>query len=125
MANIYEPTAEQIAGYNEWAANLPEGARAAAQALVPWKLYRLDPAGQRVVVHSISDDGTVTVAVLGEFNRVTFERNVFGVAPFSLTECDLPGPDEELGAVLTDPADIAGFVEEIRPLVLANRDKAN
>ncbi len=36
---------------------------------------------------------TVKVAVTAEYNRLMMERDVFGIDPDSLTECDLPtGP---------------------------------
>lgn len=42
---------------------------------------------------------TCRVGVSGEFNLVTFERDVFGIDPKDLEECDLPGPDELLGTM--------------------------
>jgi hypothetical protein len=57
--------------------------------------------GQRVFPVSYSEDGTVRVIVSGKYNLVSFEREVFGVEIDDLEECDLPGPDEPLGAILT------------------------
>jgi hypothetical protein len=40
-------------------------------------------------------------------------------------ECDLPGPDEELGAMLTTREDIEEFIEENRELILDDQSKPN
>lgn len=66
--------------------------------------------GHRVVPYSYCEDGTVTVSVLGTFNKTMFERNVFGVSPEDLEECDLPGPEEELGAVLKTDEEIREYL---------------
>lgn len=41
------------------------------------------------------------MAVTGQFNYIAFDRQVFGVSPDDLEPCELPGPDEVLGAVIT------------------------
>jgi hypothetical protein len=56
----------------------------------------------------------MTVSVRGEFNLVSFERNVFGVKPEDLEECDLPSPDDSTGAVLSTQQEIDEFIERIR-----------
>jgi len=100
--NIFEPTPGQLAEYEKWIAARPPAVAAVARRFQPWKLYRL-PSGHRVTVYSFGEkpDGTVTltVTVSGDFNLVTFERNVFGVNPDNLTECDLPAAGERLGAL--------------------------
>ncbi len=63
---------------------------------------------------SYSENGTVTVAVSGEFNAVTFERQVFGVNPDDLDECDLPAKDEVTGVRTTDPEDVGAFCKMLR-----------
>lgn len=97
------PTPEQERLWKEWL-DKPEHAkiRAAAERLDPWTLYRLKTTGQRVYLLAFTDpggDGKVTcrVGVSGEYNLVTFERDVFGVDPDNLEECDLPGPGEVVG----------------------------
>jgi hypothetical protein len=52
-----------------------------------------------VFLHSFAEDGTVTVIVSGRFNHTMMERQVFGVHPDELKECDLPEPDEPLGVI--------------------------
>ena len=60
---------------------------------------------------------TMTVMVSGQYNRVIFERQVFGIQPEGLEECDLPGKDEELGTILTNKEEIDAHIELTRPLV--------
>lgn len=98
-----EPTPEQIEGYREWVTQRPPAVRACAERLDPWTLYRLKTTGQRVylVGFDVEQDGKVTcrIGVSGEFNMVTFERTVFGVDPDDLEECDLPGPEDQVGSL--------------------------
>ena len=96
-----QPTPAQEKGYRKWVRKLPAVARALAERFDPWTLYRLKSTGSRVTIQSFADDGTMTVAVTGRFNLVTFERQVFGIAPDELEECDLPPADEPVGAALT------------------------
>ena len=103
MANFAEPTEEQRAGWAEWVAERPEAVRLVAEKFNPWALYRLKTSNHRVTLVSFDEpkDGspvTLRVNVTGEFNRVAFERCVFGIKPEDLEECDLPGPDEPLGS---------------------------
>ena len=97
MARFTEPTPEQEAGWKEWVAERPPVVRAVAERFEPWSLYRLKTTGQRVTIHSFSEDGTMTVLVTGDFNLLTFSRSVFGINPDDLEPCDLPAPDEFLG----------------------------
>lgn len=104
MANVFEPTPEMIRDWNAWVRERSPAVRAVAERIKPWKLYLLEK-GSRVVVYSIDEmpSGKVSlmVDILGQFNLCSFERRVFGVDPDDLTECDLPGKDEPLGALLT------------------------
>lgn len=100
-----QPTPEQERLWQEWL-NEPgrEAIREVASRFNPWTLYRLKTTGQRVYILSFSDpgeDGKVRcrIGVSGEFNLITFERDVFGVDTGDLEECDLPGPDELLGTL--------------------------
>lgn len=70
--------------------------------------------GHRVFPLSYSEDGTVTVAVTGQFNFTVFERQVFGVSPDDLEECDLPTEDEILGAVITEKGQVMEYLASIR-----------
>ena len=103
MANIYDPTEEQLAQWEAWVRSRPASIQENARKFVPWKLYRLTPSGSRVVLYSYAEDGTMTVAVLGKWNALAFERSVFGVKPEMLEECELPGPDVMLGVFGDEP----------------------
>ena len=104
--------------WNEWVAGRPPVVQEMCAKLPPDRLYLLTPTGQRVTLVSYSENGTVTVAVTGGYNAVTFDRQVFGINPDDLTECDLPGEDEWLGTLLTEAADVDEFIDVIRPSVL-------
>lgn len=99
-----EPTQEQIEGYREWVASRPDNVRAVAEKFEPWSLYRLKSSGHRVTIASFDEgtDNTITlkVAVTGQFNRVVFERLVFGVSPDDLEPCELPLEGEPLGTLI-------------------------
>lgn len=106
MARIIEPTPEALASWDQWLderKHLP-ALHAAATGWPPWNLYRMKSTQHRVTLYSYSEDGTVTVNVLGKYNFVTFERRVFGIPADDLEECDLPAPGELLGAMLGGPA---------------------
>ena len=119
MARIIEPTAEEIAGYLAWVAERPPAVKAVAERFKPWALYRLTTTGHRVTLRSFGegDDGavTLTVRVSGDFNAVIFERDVFGILPDDLVECDLPTADEPLGTVLA-PDEVEPNIEVLRML---------
>lgn len=67
-----------------------------------------------MTLHSYSEDGTMTVNVTGEFNAVIFDRQVFGIKPEDLEECDLPKENEPSGAMLTDSDEIDKVIDIIR-----------
>lgn len=97
MAKLDEWTAEQAQEWADWVATRPEIVQDMCKKFPPNRLYRLSPNGNRVTIYSYSEDGTMTVSVTGEFNRVVFSRNVFGIKPEDLEECDLPDEGENLG----------------------------
>lgn len=105
MAKFHDPTDEERAQYAAWVAERPPTVRAIAERFQPWELYRIKPNGHRVVVLSFgeAEDGSVTLTVLvgGHFNRVMFERQVFGINPDELEPCELPTEGEQLGTLLT------------------------
>ena len=106
MARWMDPTLESEATYNRWIQKRPEHVRKVAERFDIWSLYLYTPTNHRVTIysfdeHKVTGDVTLTVNVLGKYNHVSFERRVFGVAPDMLVECDLPGPDELLGAEMT------------------------
>jgi hypothetical protein len=110
------------AAWGEWVSTRPPAIQAMCAQWPPDRLYRMTDTGHCCTLLSYSEDGTVTVSVSGEYNATMFDREVFGVDPHKLEECDLPGADEPLGTVLTEDADVERYIELIRPMVLAERD---
>jgi hypothetical protein len=108
-------------GWEEWVSGRPPVVQDLCRKLPPDLLYRMKSTGHRVTVYSYGEDGTVTVLVTGDYNLVTFDREVFGIKPEDLEECDLPPEGEPLGTVLTEPEEVDAFVEKARPAVLAAR----
>ncbi len=107
MARFVEPTPEQERAWREWVAERPPEVRAVAEQFDPWTLYWMPSSRHRVTLRSFdeTEDGRVTlrVVVSGRFNAVIFDREVFGIEPDGLVECDLPDPDELVGSLdLTD-----------------------
>ena len=106
MSRVYEPTPEQEADWIEWVASRPDNVRDVAKRFDPWTLYRMEDTDQRVTVYSFEehDDGNVTlkVDVTGFFNLVLFDRQVFGINPDDLKECDLPTASKHLGVLLDE-----------------------
>lgn len=102
MARVTQPTSKQEIEWKAWVESRPEPVRSIAMRFDPWSLYLMKSTGHRVGIYSFSEDGTITVAVTGEFNAVAFDRRVFGISPEDLEECDLPGPDEIVGTAMTE-----------------------
>lgn len=105
--------------WNEWVSTRPESVRNLCRQLPTGRLYRLKTSEHRVTIYSYSEDGTVTVNLSGEYNAVVFERQVFGIKPEDLEECDMPAPGEQLGTMLTECEDVGAYIDAVRPLVLA------
>lgn len=109
--------------FDEWAESRPPEVQELIRRLPPDRLYRMKSTGSRVTLIAYAEDGTVRVNITGEFNAVVFERQVFGVKADDLEECELPKEGEPLGAMLTEDADINEYIDAVRPIVLAERDK--
>lgn len=90
MAKIFELGRN----YEKWLNSRPAAVKLVATQKPPNRLYKLASTGQRVFILSYSESGTVTVVVSGEFNLTDFEREVFGINPNDLKECDLPKEGE-------------------------------
>jgi hypothetical protein len=119
-AKIYERTDEQKREWGEWVATRPPVVQDLCNRFSPDRLYIKKSTGQRVTLHSFSEEGTLTVDVLGSYNQVIFEMRVFGVHPDDLEECELPGPHYKVG-VLTKAEEVKAYIYEIRPAVLKSR----
>lgn len=108
MATIFEMNEQQAQEWKTWLASRPTVVKELAERFPINKLFRLKSSGHRVTLRSYSEDGTMSVNATGEYNRILFSRVVFGISPENLEECDLPGPDEDLG----DTAAEAGYTED-------------
>ena len=100
--------------FNKWLSDKPEIIKDLVKQIPPGRLYLLKTSGHKVFPYSYNEDGTITVVVSGEYNSVVFERNVFGINPKNLEECDFPDKDEVFGAMLTDEADIRKMCQYIK-----------
>lgn len=78
------------------------------------RLYRIKSTGHRGTLCSYNEDGTMAVTLDGTFCRVDFARNVFGLLPEDIEECDLPGPDEPTGCLLVGDEEIAEYIQQIK-----------
>lgn len=118
MANFCELVPEE---FEPWVASRPKVIQRMVATHPPNKLYRMASTGQRVTIYSYAENETVTVSVTGRFNFIIdFERQVFGIPLSDLTECDLPGPDEKLGVLLSQEAQ-----EELLEKIKAEYQKQN
>jgi hypothetical protein len=125
MARFFDPTPDQQSGWNAWVAERPEKVRKVAERFDPWSLCRLKPNGERVSVLGFgeTEDGEVTVKVniSGEYNRVLFERQVFGIDPDDLEPCDLPTSDEKTGALMSQDQ-VEDNIDMINAMIKAHRN---
>ncbi len=102
----WSPLQKQI--YDNWLAERPAAIREMSEqyALSPDELFLLKTTGQRVVLNSLNENGTVTVTVLPEYNRhkvVAVPFSVFGINPADLEPCELP---ELVTQVVMDDAEV-------------------
>jgi hypothetical protein len=92
-------TAKEKKEWNDKVKAHPKHVRDVASKLDPWKLYRLRSTGQRVIIigfnESENKEITVRVWVNAKYNTSPFERNVFGIDPNDIEECDLPSLNEQ------------------------------
>lgn len=121
MARFRDPDDSEIQEWHEWLESRPLDIREIAKRFEPWGLYRMKSTGHRVTIYSLEkqEDGRISlkVNVMGEFNAVAFERQVFGVDPNDLEPCELPSEQEELGAALTEESDVRDYIDFIRPRI--------
>ncbi len=117
MGNVIEPTEEKLKEIEEWLKDRPQVIKDLCKKLPPFKLYKLKYCEQPelfslVTLHSYNEDGTVTVYVSKKFNITLMERNVFGINPERLTECDIPS-DEELEEIVKGNNLLPRFNDEV------------
>ena len=53
---------------------------------------------------------TLKVTVSGQFNAVAFERQVFGIKPEDLEECDLPPANMPVGSLDLTPEQVRSIL---------------
>lgn len=94
-----------IEEFEEWKNSRPKIVKEMIEKYPPNLLYLYKPTNHRVTIYSYSEDGTATINCTGEYNKIMFGRQVFGIDPNNLEECDLPADDEELGEILTERED--------------------
>ena len=111
MAKIAELD-EQV--WANWVATRPKVVQDLCKKFRPDTLYLLKTSNQRVTICAYSEDGTMSVDVSGDYNALVFDREVFGVKPEHLEECDLPSKSEVLGTLLTDPENVKDYVNSLR-----------
>ncbi len=104
---------ELAESWQEWVDSRPPVVKALCEKYPPNILFRLKDTGQRVYVISYQESGTVRVAITGEYNLINFSREVFGINPADLAECELPLPGEPLGQTQTEE-ETAMFFEVCR-----------
>jgi hypothetical protein len=118
MARFVEPAPRELKIWHEWLASRPAHIRVVAEAFDPWSLYRLKESGHRVFIEGVGENTeegvvTLTVVVSGAFNRVAFDRVVYGIPPDGLEPCALPEPGEPLGTLLT-PEEVEKNIDLVR-----------
>jgi len=100
MARWYEPTENAKRDWAEWVAERPPDVRKVAKQFPPWILYRMGSTGRRVTLRGFDKGDTICARVVVDerFNCILFGREVFGVDPADLQECELPEPGELVGS---------------------------
>jgi hypothetical protein len=98
--------------WSAWVATRPPVIQQMCAKYPPNLLYRLKTTGDRVTLVAYSENETVWVFVSGEFNLVTFERQVFGISVTDLEECDLPAESERVGCLINAPEEVEQFIAQ-------------
>jgi hypothetical protein len=116
VANIIEPSEQLQADYEAWveSGDMAPEIKAIALRMPPWKIFRMKSDGHRVTLIGFNNDGTVTVNISGKFNLIIFERNVFGIDPDDLEECELPSRAEDVGSILKTDEEISSYMNDLK-----------
>lgn len=115
MAIIEVWTEDKSSVFDQWLKDKPDCIKDLARRFPPYLLYRMKSSGHRVTIYGYHEDGSLSVSITGTYNRVIFNRHVFGVLPADLIECDLPGPGEPLGVELTELEDVLLYMASHPP----------
>jgi hypothetical protein len=116
MAILKEFSPEEARDWDDFVASRPPAVADLCRRFPPNRLYRLKDTGHRVTISSYFEGGTLKVFVGAEFNQVMFEREVFGISPDNLEECDLPEAAEPTGAAMS-PEEVDDNIEALRVLI--------
>lgn len=74
----------------KWVNSRPLVVQELCKKFPPDRLYRLKTSDHKVTIYSYSENETMTVTVTMEYNPlIVFERQIFGIKPEDLEECDL------------------------------------
>ena len=77
--------------WQKWVKTRPLVIRELCERFPPDRLYFLTSSDHFVEIYSYSENETMNVLVLTKWNPfVITERNVFGIKPEDLVECDIP-----------------------------------
>jgi hypothetical protein len=97
MAKWIEWSEEQKKVWDEWVNSRPDVVKELCLKFPADRLYRIKDSGDRGTIHSYDEDGTMTLIIDGTYSQVIFPKNVFGLNPEDIEECDLP--KEELPGI--------------------------
>ncbi len=117
MAVLHPLAGEVKDAFESWLATRPQDIQDLARRYPPGVLYMMKSSGHRVTIIAYAEDGTVRVNVGDEYNFVAFPREVFGVNPEDLEECDLPGPDEPVGSLCKTDEEIAAHLKHMKHIL--------
>jgi hypothetical protein len=96
MAKWINLSEQQKQVWGEWLTTRPQVIQdmASKYNLHPELVYRIRGGNDRCTIHSLSENGTITVEISAEHNKdnpiFLFDRCVFGVDPETLIEVDYP-----------------------------------
>jgi hypothetical protein len=121
MARIIEWTKKQQRQWDKWVSSRPPIIQDLCKRLPPYNLYLLKTSDHKVTIYSYSENGTLTVNVTGKYNAMIFDRQVFGIKPDDLEECDMPRMDEPVGTLLIKKKDVETFIDMVRPAIVGNK----
>jgi hypothetical protein len=114
MAKVFEMTPDQEKEWQQWLADKPLIIRELAAKYPPDRLYLLKTTGQKGLIESYFEDGTVRMSFDGRYCKVLFAKSVFGLRPADLEECELPGPGETGNYCQENNVDPESLIPEIR-----------
>lgn len=109
---IRSRTPKGDAVWKAWLDERPPVVRVLAERFPPTHLFRIKTTDQRVVVVSYSENGTMRIQVLAEYNPKHFRVGiqVFGIAPDDLEDL----PEDEMDTIEQEEVNFGEFQRELR-----------